>query len=69
MFDRIKGGGGLLNLDWHQETACNRFAYADFVTVLDAFLSSAVTDASAWFATPLEVCRHWTELRSRLFSP
>ncbi len=67
--DQVKKHQGLLNLNWHQETAWNRCVYRDFLTALDHVLAKAVHDEGAWFATPDQLHRRWLDRRARLVHP
>lgn len=54
---RIASAGGVLTIDWHERTFCDRYSYRGWATVALGLLSSLSTDA--WVATPVELARWW----------
>lgn len=59
----VRESGGVLVLNWHQESAFNRLIYAGWIDILDAVMSNCLND-SPWTATAQEVCSYW-ERRGR----
>lgn len=62
----VKEYGGIAVLDWHQEAACNRYCYENYMTVFNNILEPFWDDSDAWFATPWEIVKHWHKRASEL---
>jgi peptidoglycan/xylan/chitin deacetylase (PgdA/CDA1 family) len=61
--------GGLLTLNWHQETAWGRGIYRGYPAVLEKFLDPLLATGDVWVATPGEIARHWEGLRRSILAP
>jgi hypothetical protein len=62
----VRGAGGLLNLNWHQETYGNRHAHRGWRDTYETIVSELAQDPDAWIATPHEVAHWWLERLGRL---
>jgi len=63
LFDAARDAGGMVVLDWHTESSCDRLRYPRFLTTLGEILAPVFADPSCWFATPWEVVSHWHRRR------
>jgi hypothetical protein len=57
----IRKAGGVLNLNWHQETYWNRYANAGWRTVYQDAVAELSGDPQAWITTPGELATWWLE--------
>jgi hypothetical protein len=63
----VRAAGGLLNLNWHQETFANRHANRGWRDSYEAIVRAVAADSGAWVATPSDVTGWWLE-RERLLT-
>lgn len=61
---KVRAVHGMVVLDWHTETAIDRYCYRHQSTVLLNIIATLRADSEAWFVTPWELIQHWRE-RSR----
>ena len=54
---RVARAGGVFNIDWHERTFCDRFAYQGWATVAHKLMSGFSSDA--WVTTPAELATWW----------
>ena len=66
VIEELKTVGGLLVLNWHTESFCNRWRFEGYVDLFDQILRPLLCDSDAWFATPLEVAKWWKNRASRI---
>jgi hypothetical protein len=59
LVDVVRTTGGLLVLNWHQETVSEVGHLQGVVARLERLLAPLLGDSDAWFATPAEIARHW----------
>ena len=64
--DHVRRLGGVAVLDWHTESACNRYVYRNFRTAFEAIVERVREDGDAWSATPWEIVQHWHRRRADL---
>ena len=64
--DKVRQGAGVLVLNWHTETYCNRLLYAGYRTLYERILAPLLADGDAWFATPNEIAGWWRGRAERL---
>jgi peptidoglycan/xylan/chitin deacetylase (PgdA/CDA1 family) len=62
----IKARRGMAMLNWHTETACNRYRYQGYVDALGEILEQVASDSEAWITTPGEVVQWWSERQRQL---
>lgn len=61
--------GGVLNLNWHQETYANRFRNAGWRSVYESTVQSVVEDPSVWVTTPGQLADWWLARSARVDRP
>jgi len=66
VIDEVKRVGGVLVLNWHTESFCNRWRFEGYVDLLDQILNPLLADPDAWFATTSEVARWWKDRMKRI---
>lgn len=66
IIDRIRAQGGVVMLNWHQESACARLHYTNHLSMLDKLIEPLRHDSDIWFTPPIEICRRWEYLTSKL---
>ena len=54
---RIARAGGVINIDWHERTLCDRFSYRGWATVGLDLMHKVAGDA--WVTTPAELASWW----------
>jgi hypothetical protein len=64
--DHVRRLGGVAVLDWHTESACNRYVYRHHRTAFEAIVERVREDGDAWWATPWEIVQHWHRWRAGL---
>lgn len=64
--DEVRRRGGVAVLDWHTESACNRYVFRNYRSALGAIIERLVEDDDAWWATPWEIAQHWHRWRASL---
>ena len=62
----VRRAGGVLNVNWHQETYWNQYGNAGWRTVYEEVVSELAGDPQAWITTPGELATWWRERSSRL---
>lgn len=62
----VRAAGGVLNLNWHQETYGNRYANRGWRDAYETIVRELADDPDAWIATPHEVARWWLDRMRRL---
>ena len=62
----VSSAGGVLNLNWHQETYWNRFANEGWRTVYEEAVAELAGDSRAWMTTPGELATWWQERARQL---
>lgn len=62
----VREAGGVLMINWHTETWCNRYVYAGYRTALARLLEPLLADRQAWFATPAEIADWWRKRHEKL---
>jgi hypothetical protein len=67
MIDIVKRQGGVAVINWHQEAALNRFSFDGYRDLFEAVAEVCVNDTSAWFASPIELCRYWNGMVAGLY--
>ena len=60
--DRVLDCGGVLTVNWHQETAFNRLHYRGYLEMLDAIYRPILESSEVWTATPYQISLRWREL-------
>jgi hypothetical protein len=63
---QIKARNGVAFLNWHTETACNRYRYKGYVDVLTEVLRPVAADSEAWITTPRELVAWWSKRQQQL---
>ena len=66
MIGVVGRAGGVLNLNWHQETFWNGFGNAGWRTVYEDVVADLAADPHGWVATPGEVAMWWQERAAQL---
>ena len=62
----VRDAGGVLNLNWHQETYGNRHANEGWRDTYETVVRELAADPDAWIATPYRVATWWLERMDRL---
>lgn len=62
----VRAAGGVLNLNWHQETYWNRYGNAGWRTVYEDAVGELSGDPQAWITTPGELANWWLERTRQL---
>lgn len=62
----VRQAGGVLNLNWHQETYWNLYGNAGWRTVYEDAVAELADDARAWITTPGELATWWLDRARRL---
>jgi hypothetical protein len=62
----VSDAGGVLNLNWHQETYGNRHAHRGWRDTYENVVRELADAPDAWIATPYEVAGWWLERLDRL---
>jgi hypothetical protein len=62
---RVKARGGVAVLDWHTESACDKYVHKGSMATLARILDPLLRD-DAWFATPSQIVDHWQRRRKAL---
>jgi hypothetical protein len=57
----VRRAGGVLNLNWHQETFWNRYGNAGWRTVYEDVVAELAQDSRAWITTPGELATWWLD--------
>jgi hypothetical protein len=68
LLQQIKACNGTAFLNWHTETACNRYRYQGYVDVLEKILGHVAGDSEAWIATPRELMEWWSARQQQFTS-
>ena len=55
--ERVARAGGVFNIDWHERTFCDRFAFEGWGTVARNLMAGFSSDA--WLTTPAELAQWW----------
>jgi hypothetical protein len=66
IIERVRRVGGMLALNWHTESAMDRYRYRNQSAVLKRLLRRLREDSDAWFTVPWELTQHWMERQRRL---
>src|SRR5204862_647186 len=56
----IKARNGVAFLNWHTESACNRYRYQGDVDTLSGVLRKVSSDSEAWITTPRDLIAWWS---------
>jgi hypothetical protein len=62
----VRRAGGVLNLNWHQETFWNRYGNAGWRTVYEEAVAELSDDPHAWITTPGELATWWLDRARQL---
>jgi hypothetical protein len=62
----VRDAGGVVNLNWHQETFGNRHAHHGWRDAYETIVRELADDPDAWVATPHDVARWFLERERRL---
>jgi hypothetical protein len=66
LFRDLKARHGVALLNWHTESACNRYRYLGDVDMLADILRQVVGDSEAWITTPRELSAWWSNRHQQL---
>ncbi|MFH1196170.1 MAG: hypothetical protein V1720_10680 [bacterium] len=65
IIEQVKKVGGAAVIDWHTETASEKFFYTDYFKILRTILSDDVIK-DAWIATPTEIIKWYSDRETRI---
>ena len=66
LLDKVKQAGGVATLDWHTESAHDRYGYHGYRRVLEDILRTVLEQGDAWVTTPWSAVTHWHIRRQKL---
>jgi len=66
MVDTVRRAGGMLVLNWHTESFCNRWQYRRYRDMMDVVLDLLSQIGEAWFCTSSEVVNWWKRRETSL---
>ena len=67
VIETIRERNGVVALDWHTQTCCNRYCYDGYRTVLERLLDGVLNASDGWITTPWNLTRHWHRSTKGLF--